>query len=1287
MMSQFVLTRATLGPPHSRAGRRRLTHPGSVVTIRRVGEENEPTRIARGEDDSTTSAQRGSGGAPVGAGPQIRVGSTLVDGRLRILQRLGQGGMGAVYLAQDDGRGALVALKTLNRLDAASVYRLKNEFRSLADVRHQNLCRLHELFHDLGEWFFTMEVVDGERFDEWVRGDEARLWAALPQLVEGICAIHAAGKLHRDLKPANVLVARDGRVVVLDFGLAVDPDIGGIGQTVEEYSVSGTPSYMAPEQAAGQPATVASDFYALGVMLYEGLTGQLPFSGRAGEVIAAKQLGAATAVRALVPEAPADLATICDALLAREPARRPNAAALRLTLAAVPTGTSETATSSGTWTPAASAHAPSPQAASSAVVLLGREFELAALREAFLRSCSGKKPVIVLLAGESGMGKSTLCEAFLGDLRARHRAVVLSGRCFERETVPFKAFDVVIDELSRHLRKLPERELFALLPRDAFALRRIFPVLGRLAAFAEAPERDVPAAYELRQRAFAAFGELLGRMCDRAPLVLHLDDLQWSDSDSTILLMHLLRQADAPRILLIASHRSEQTLGHPYLSPLYEVLPTDVRLDVQTLRLGPLAPDAAQSLLRQQFGTVPDALATEAGGNPFLLNELGRHALAHPHQPTTEVSLNSVLVARAAVLPEAGRRLLEVMSVAGRPVDLQLAVEAAGTNTAPRTLFEMLRDAQLARATGKGALVECFHDKVREALLAALTAETLREHHAAIAQALSVRPDSDAEQLAVHLLGSAQTDRAAVQLARAADSALAELSFDRAARLYTQALAHGRFEPADTQRLRIARGDALAEAGRGQLAAEAYLDAMPQATGEAQRALEHRAAEQYLFSGRIKDGRALMGRSLRRDGLRLPASPTGTLASLVFERLRLRLHGLDFRERTPAPASTELLDRMFSRSIELLRVDAVAGAVVHARYLRLGLHHGNATHVARALALEIFNRTMGIGEVAGVPDLVRRVEAQLARHDDPLARLWLDHCRGFYLATPPVLDLAAALADFDRYLALLDEIRPPNASYHRVLAQWHRAAIRVNLGRLAEVARELPDLLDTLFERGDYVTLPLCVGGLNALALVAVGAIDEAERQLARAATAWASCNNAYALQNPSMIIGAVFAALGRGEPRLVWARAQQELARFEGSPLRRVPLLAGVVRGSVAMAALALAAGAHGTERAELLGLVRAQHRKAPMPYLAPLVALGLANVEGPRAHAVDVARATLEQLQRDKTAPLFYHLARRACGVTLDGDEGAALVAEADAFLRAGGCEDPARFGSLWAPSGAWH
>ena len=288
--------------------------------------------------------------------------------RFVIERQLGIGSMGAVYLAYDRKLESRVALKVLLSVDATSIYRFKKEFRALADVMHPNLVTLHELFSEGEQWFFTMEYVEGKDLLTYVHGGRRRSFASTPrpiselppdentpsefyehpvkglemlfptplenedrlrgvlvQVVEGLLAVHAAGKLHRDLKPENVIVTPEGRAVLLDFGIVVD-QTKDIHETLA--TIIGTPAYMSPEQCRGLDVGQATDWYALGVILYEALTGDVPFDGTPMQVIARKQEADPVPPNEVVSGVSEDLNALCMQLLQRDPAARPSGDAI-----------------------------------------------------------------------------------------------------------------------------------------------------------------------------------------------------------------------------------------------------------------------------------------------------------------------------------------------------------------------------------------------------------------------------------------------------------------------------------------------------------------------------------------------------------------------------------------------------------------------------------------------------------------------------------------------------------------------------------------------------------------------------------------------------------------------------------------------------------------------------------------------------------------------------------------------------------------------------------------------
>jgi predicted ATPase len=625
--------------------------------------------------------------------------SISLGGRYVVRRELGRGSMGVVYEAYDTTTRASVALKTIATDEAAAerLYRLKQEFRVVADLQHPNLVRFGELASHEGQWFFTMELVQGGSFVEHVRPtrantglDEPRLRSALVQLVAALSAIHGAGLVHRDVKPSNVLVDAKGRVAVLDFGLMVART-----HAANEDAASGTPDYMAPEQIEGLAAGPAADWYAVGTMLFVGLTGRVPFRGDAMEVMQNKLTRAAPAPHDVAPGVPPDLDSLCADLLRADPTARPGEAEIRARLG-MPAHTGN-ALDSGAF--------------------VGREAELAAMKRA-QGEVSGGRARTVVIEGEPGIGKSALVARFVSSLGPG--TLVLAGRSYEQESVPFKGIDAVVDALSEHLLALPERDAKALLGGGVRFLATVFPVLNRVPLVAEVTSKarilDNPRV--LREQAFGEFERLLAALAKKGRVVLFLDDIQWADRESLALVSALLH-ADPPiPFLFLATMRTGVDLPRGAM----ELAAGALRLPLAGLsdrEAEALCEDLWQAEDRRD-SQEPAALAKEAGGHPLYLAELVRSARRGGPQRSGRMSLQDVLWERIAERDPIERRFLEVLAVAGAPLPFPIVARAAQVDVGEcQNRLGALRAAQLVRISRRGdeRSVVPYHDRVRESVL------------------------------------------------------------------------------------------------------------------------------------------------------------------------------------------------------------------------------------------------------------------------------------------------------------------------------------------------------------------------------------------------------------------------------------------------------------------------------------------------------------------------------------------------------------------------------------------
>lgn len=963
-----------------------------------------------------------------GSGPAALRGIAPFEGtrRFAIEGCLGAGGMGVVYLASDRDRGMRVALKTLQAADPANLARLKREFRSLADVAHPGLVSLYELFADAGQWFFTMEAIDGVRFDAYcarvpklgeadlllstrieshsrvtlVRGkrdvsrdgpekgdappparldrpiaDLDRLRSSIEQLTDAVEALHRAGMLHCDLKPSNVLVTKAGRVVVLDFGLVrARPRTDGEQETV----VEGTPQYLAPELLTGSAPGPASDWYGVGVMLFQALTGRVPVAeGHYAQMLAQKLIEDAPRVSSLVDGVPGALDELVRGLLERDPDVRLGAAAIRAFLAGdVPRAEAAVAPLLGE--PA----------------FVGRERESQALEAHFVDAERGE-PRFVMVRGASGIGKSALLRHFGEELVRSGRAVVLAGRCYEREDVPFKALDSVVDALGAHLARLPGTVVAELVPESASALAVLFPVLRAVDAIAALPQLD-PALDPSSVRALAADATrtLFARLSAHAPIVIVVDDLQWGDLDSASLLADVLDPRSTTRLLFLASVRSEAAE-----SDVVRAIRSHARR-VFDLDVGPLDEAACVALAESVLGPGhrASAIAREAAGLPFFAVELSRWAAREPNatESRAPTSIEGVIAAGVASLPADARALLEVSAVAGAPVPASVLARVAGLTGDPMPALRLLGARSLLRASAvRVNEVEPYHDRVREVVGGALDVAHRTMLHARLGAALVERRDADPETVARHLALGGDRAGALPFLLRAAERSSRALAFDHAVSLHEEALALA--DGPKRIELSLALAEALVLAGRSAEAAPIFAEharagGNPAARGHASR----RAAEEWLKCGRIDEGVSALRGVLSGVGLRYPDSQAEALARAVVRILRIRRTEGQFVERAEqgiSPAVLARVDASRAAGTGLMLVDPLRGYGFLARFLLDALSAGEPRRVAAGLSLNAV--TLCRGGEAGYPKAKRWLERSRSiaeRLDDDYLRGLADAC-------------------------------------------------------------------------------------------------------------------------------------------------------------------------------------------------------------------------------------------------------------------------------------------------------
>ena len=962
--------------------------------------------------------------------------------RFELRAKLGEGGMGVVYRAWDNVLQKEVALKRVRDVDGARARRLKSEYRARSAIQHPNLVQLYELVIETGDSFLTMELVDGTDLASWVRGGGsagtseersvtaetvregregreasgsemrgprgsggssgsgrsggksgrgggepidtagiARLRAAVVDLCAGLFVLHAAGVVHHDVTPSNVRVTPEGRVVLLDFGLA-ERAVGSPGGS--QRTVAGTPRYMSPEQIRAEVTTPASDMFAVGCILYELLQGRSAFGGSLREIQVNKAAGEEPS--ALPRGGPdADLADLAIALLAREPAARPDARAVirRLGGDARPLATTFGVGADGDF--------------------IGREQEIASLRTSLRQVSEEKRPRAVVVVGPSGIGKTTLVKRFLAEITresqlAQLALLALSSRCHPQETIPFKALDAVMEGLATHA--ATRVELGAISGARAHALVRLFPALQAIPALANHPPPEVqPDNAELRALGFRALRDLLAYLAGQGPIAIWIDDAQWDDADSVALLDAVLSGADAPPILLVVGLRTGN-LESGIVRRLVDARPMvpTCRLEVGPLGEGEVARLAALFLAGgDEEGHIPRVVG-ESGGNPFVARELARYLASAPAE-SGRLDVQGLVATRLESLPSHERALLAVVSIAVRPLTVPCALAAAGLGAEGQTSVLALRDAflLLLESSPAGDTVAAYHDKIAEGTRSLLSKGDRAEAHRAIARSLERYEPADVDALCVHWEGGGDTPRAAACAYAAAGRSNATLAFGRAAELYEKALTLG-FDGAPRALLLEHIATAHANVGRAAVAASRYLDAS-RALGDGVsnarvRTLKRLAAEQYIKGGYVQHGWEVMRTVLAEAGITPPASSRRATIDALGRRLRFLARRIDvgaIGQRQVPPSERARLEILWTASTSMSMVNVTLSDAFRTMHLERILDVGDASSIARALAYEVALEAHIGGPFFDwhAARLIEHARTLVDRTGDPYDRAWL----------------------------------------------------------------------------------------------------------------------------------------------------------------------------------------------------------------------------------------------------------------------------------------------------------
>jgi len=673
-------------------------------------------------------------------------------------REIGQGAMSVVYRAMRGGKAFAVKVmrdaETGNSLDAT--LRFRREAAALARLSNPGLVKVLEAGESDGRPYLVMELVEGEELSSVLqRGalESSVLLRYAKALASALAEVHRRGLIHRDVKPSNIVIDATGAPKLIDFGfVAAAADLMQVRQ-----EVVGTLLYAAPEQTGmlKRPVDGRADLYALGAVLFECAAARPPFQApTTGELMRLHAAVRAPDVRDFASEVSPALAAIIAKLLAKDPDDRyQTGEGLLADLQTLPE--LEAIIRSGQKLSLGESDV--RIGAVGDVPMVGREAELATLERAWTKATSGKGTAL-LVEGEGGSGKTRLIRELLRQAR-QAGALVLTCKCQEADHVPFGPLREAVDDYVSRVLRLRNGEKEAAIEKLRRAAGEYAPLVRRLSRGLEVvlKESTGSGVQPDQERFYSAIADFFIQLArEHGPTVLLLDDVQWMDEASQQVLVRLAARLEGAPLLIAGTSRNDAASEKARAQRVGQL---GAALSVR-LVLSPLGVPAVGQLVAAHLGGhelergFVERLASRTNGNPFAIGEYVRALLDSgairpaagiwqvDHDRLAELALPTdvlqLVTSRAAALSPDTAHLLSSAAVVGMNFSRLLVarVTSASDEVLSQALTEAERASLIERAESGTEQFSFVHDRVREALVAKLSPEELKDVHQRVAEEL-----------------------------------------------------------------------------------------------------------------------------------------------------------------------------------------------------------------------------------------------------------------------------------------------------------------------------------------------------------------------------------------------------------------------------------------------------------------------------------------------------------------------------------------------------------------------